>query len=68
MKRVKEGHFDNMMGEEFNDGRNFVMDHWDEYDKSFWKGVINALRSQGIREAQKRNKSKQLVESFLKDL
>ena len=50
---------DYMVRPDFVEGRKYVMEHWDEYDRSYWSGIINALRSQGIREAQKKGKSLQ---------
>ena len=59
-------------GEEFNKGRMYVMSHLDDYDDSYWYGVINALKSQGIRESKKQDKAireaQALVNDFLKTL
>lgn len=65
-KKLNEN-YDNMIGEEFNDGRMFVMNNWDEHDPSYWKGILNALRSQGIREAKKKNAEKN-IKNFIETL
>lgn len=67
MKRIKEVRDPFMLGEGFSKGRNFVMEHWDEYDESFWQGIIAALRSQGIREANKKRAKKNL-DAFIESL
>ena len=55
---------DRMIGDgtEFNAGRRYVMEHLEDHDESFWYGIINALRSQGIRESNK-NKAKAIREA-----